>query len=126
MTDRKTLPHFEPQTQPLWVGLRHNFDAMSGRVVGWVMDSGAAPFPHSDLERPSGPRARAVVMVHGSNRADEHAEPIITIDANWPCRFAASAEEAWRLALEIRAEFESEMIAQDPAWRGVLKRDPSD
>jgi hypothetical protein len=114
--DRANLSHFEPQTEPLWVGFRENFEAMSGRVVGWVMDDTVAPFPRADdLKTPSGLRARAVVMVHGSNRPrdDEYAQPIITVDANWPCRFTATAQEAWRAALELEEAFEQEMTAKE-------------
>jgi hypothetical protein len=125
--DRANLSHFEPQTEPLWVGFRENFEAMSGRVVGWVMDDTVAAFPRSDLEEPSGLRARAVVMVHGSNRPrdDEYAQPIITIDANWPCRFTATAEEAWRLALELQAQFKAEMIGQDAANVAFFRHEES-
>ena len=42
-------------------------------------------------------------MVHGSTSLPGYERPLLTIDANWPARFASSPEEAWRLALELAA-----------------------
>lgn len=103
-----------PQTEPLWVGMMNTGFAVSGRVVGWTTegDSGPAPFPKADLPIPASPRPRMVVMVHATSADADMFGPVITVDADWPMRFVATAEEAWRVALELEAETRKKMDQQ--------------
>lgn len=107
MTEPST---FTPQTDPLWVGMQHSGYAVSGRVVGWIDSPERAPFrAGSGLPNPAGTRARAVVLVHASNTPAGLLGPVADIDADWPARYVATAEEAWRVALALEAEWDTSM-----------------
>lgn len=105
-------PSFVPQSEPLWVGLTDLGQPLSGRVVGWALDDHSARFPRSDVPNPRGRRGRAVVLIHGSDAGHGLGGPTITIDAGWPSRYVASAEEAWLAALEISAEWNKNFEAE--------------
>lgn len=115
--------NFVPQEDQLWVGMQYGFDAISGRVIGWRLDTEAAPelarWPRApwleewQYRRPSNPRGRAVVLIHASTSPDNLGlGPIVTIDANWPARFVADSIQAWRVALQLQREFEQEMLSK--------------
>lgn len=105
---------FTPQTEPLWVGMMHTGHAVSGRVVGWTSSTETAAFPHSDLPEPTGHRGRAVVLVHAASAQSEFFESIVTIDAGWRARYVATAEEAWKSALELEAEYTRSLKETQP------------
>ncbi len=96
---------FIPQTEPLWVGIMHTGFALSGRVVGWTSSTETAAFPKSDLPTPTGSRGRAVVLVHATTAEADFFEPMVTIDAGWRARYVSTAEEAWKAALELEADY---------------------
>lgn len=101
---------FMVQVEPLWVGARIDFDAVSGRVVGWVLDRSGRP-PDAPTE---GARARVLVMV---DRTSVEVRPLQSFDPGWPMVFCATREEAWAAAQAIRdrdqAEFTQRMRRQD-------------